>query len=84
MNVLRHAVVQPGTTDDGCPRRIVRLRGDLSGIVRLLPNNAKTVVAGAGSVADWTREKVPLLSVEWIYAIAKQGAREMRRVGLTL
>ena len=42
------------------------------------------LVAGAGFGADWDRDKVPLLSVQWVCTLAKQGTREMRRVGLTL
>lgn len=45
--LLEEVTVTPGRTKDNRPCHIVRLRGDLSGIARLLPNNAKTVVAGA-------------------------------------
>jgi hypothetical protein len=46
MNVLRRAVVHPGTAADGCPRRIVRLRGDLEKTLRLLPRNVNTSGSG--------------------------------------
>jgi hypothetical protein len=51
MNVLRCAVVHPGTADDGCPCRILRLRGDLEKTLRLLPRNVST--AGSGGRFPW-------------------------------
>lgn len=46
MNVLREAVVEPGTTNDGRPCHIVRLRGDLEKTLRLLPR--KVNIDGSG------------------------------------
>lgn len=40
------------------------------------------MVAGACVVPDWERGKAPLGRAHWIYAPAKQGAREMRRICL--
>jgi len=40
------------------------------------------VVAGAGFGADWERDHVPLVTAHWVYALARQGAREMHRVGV--
>jgi len=42
-----------------------------------------SVVAGAGFVPDSYSERLPLVAAHWIYAPAQQGAREMRRIGLT-
>jgi len=41
------------------------------------------VVAGARFVPDWQRDRMPLVAAHWVYALAKQGGREMRRSGLT-
>jgi hypothetical protein len=40
------------------------------------------VVAGAGFVPDSYSEMLPLVAARWVYAPAKQGARETRRIGL--
>jgi len=40
------------------------------------------LVAGAGFVPDSYSEMLPLVAARWVYAPAKQGAREMRRIGL--
>ena len=40
------------------------------------------VVAGAVFVPDSYSERVPLVAAHWVYAPARQGAREMRRIGL--
>jgi len=40
------------------------------------------LVAGAGFGPDSYAEGRPLVAARWVYAPAKQGAREMRRVGL--
>jgi len=39
-----------------------------------------SVVAGAGFVPDSYSEFPPLVAARWVYAPAKQGAREMRRI----
>ena len=43
----------------------------------------RSVVAGAGFVPDSYSEMLPLVAARWVYALAKQGAREMQRVGVT-
>ena len=42
------------------------------------------VVAGACFVPDWERERAPLVTAHWVCRLAKQGAREMQRVGLAV
>lgn len=39
--------------------------------------------AGTGFVSDLERENLPVSTVQWVYTPAKQGTREMRRVGIT-
>ena len=40
------------------------------------------MVAGAVFVPDSYSERLPLVAAHWVYASAKQGAREMQRIGL--
>ena len=41
-----------------------------------------TLVTGAGFVPDSYSQRLPLVAARWVYALAMQGAREMRRIGL--
>ena len=41
-----------------------------------------SVVAGAVFVPDANSQRLPLVAARWVYVLAKQGAREMRRIGL--
>ena len=42
----------------------------------------RRLVAGAGFVPDSYSADLPLVAARWVYAPVKQGAREMRRIGL--
>jgi len=43
-----------------------------------------TKVAGAVFASDYYNQSTPLITAHWIYELAKQGAREMRRVGIAV
>jgi len=44
--------------------------------------SGRWMVAGAGFEPDWERERTALVTSHWVYVLAKQGAREMQRIGL--
>jgi len=81
--LLDEIVVKPGHINEKRPCHIIRVKGALDRAFELLgPRRQMSLVAGAVFVPDSYSQRLPLVAAHWFYAPAKQGAREMRRIGL--